>query len=111
MRLLKLRYSRRAQNDLASIYSYLAERSPSGAINVMTAIYATIAFIRRRPDAAPNASTSLPSPLAGKAEKGALRVKIVQKYDFKIFYRAVDGSGTIEIVHIRHMAQRPWSGQ
>ena len=47
-----IRYSARATKDLENIREYLAERSPKGAVNVLTAIYATIEFIRRHPEAA-----------------------------------------------------------
>ena len=49
---MKLRYSRRATNDLTSIHEYLSARSPRGAVNVMTAIFAAVEFVRRHPDAA-----------------------------------------------------------
>src|SRR2546425_1276759 len=49
---MKVRYSRRATTDLASIHEYLKARSPGGALNVMTAIYAAVEFIKRYPDAA-----------------------------------------------------------
>ena len=46
---MKLRYSRRATNDLNSIHEYLNARSPRGARNVLTSIYAAVEFIRRLP--------------------------------------------------------------
>jgi plasmid stabilization system protein ParE len=49
---MNIRYSPRATKDLQSILEYLTERSPRGAVNVLTAIYAAIEFIRRYPDAA-----------------------------------------------------------
>jgi hypothetical protein len=39
---MKLPCSHRAINDLASIYDYLDVRSPRGARNVTTAIYAGV---------------------------------------------------------------------
>jgi plasmid stabilization system protein ParE len=51
-RSMKFRYSRRATNDLATIHEYLNARNPRGALNVMTAIYAAVEFIRRHPNAA-----------------------------------------------------------
>ncbi len=49
---MKLRYSRRATNDLNSIHEYLNARSPRGARNVLTSIYAALslsAATRTRP--------------------------------------------------------------
>jgi hypothetical protein len=37
---MKVRYSPQARDDLQDIFHYLDERSPSGAENVMRAIYA-----------------------------------------------------------------------
>jgi toxin ParE1/3/4 len=95
---MKLRYSRRATNDLASIYDYLDVRRPRGARNVMTAIYAAVEFIRRHPDAAQ------PTCIPG------VRGRIVRKYRFKSFYRAIIELDVIEIVDIRHTSRRPWAG-
>ncbi len=92
---MRLRYSRRATNDLASIYEYLGARSPRGAGNVLAAIYAAVEFIRRHPDAAELTRIS------------GVRGKIVRKYRFKIFYRVVAEDDAIEIVHVRHQSRRP----
>jgi len=49
---MRIRYSRRATNDLISINEYLSARSPRGAVSLMSAIYAAVEFIRRHPKAA-----------------------------------------------------------
>jgi toxin ParE1/3/4 len=46
---MKIRYSPQARDDLHNIFHYLNERSPSGAENVMRAIYASIAFLAENP--------------------------------------------------------------
>jgi toxin ParE1/3/4 len=94
---MKVRYSSRATRDLASIYQYLNDRSPSGAVNVLRAIYAAIEFIKRRPLGAPE--TKIPG----------VHGKTVRKYRFKVFYRVVEDD-TLEIVHIRHMSRETWLG-
>ena len=43
---MKIRYSPQARNDVQDIFHYLNDRSPSGAENVMRAIYAGIAFLK-----------------------------------------------------------------
>ena len=93
---MNVRYSPRATSDLQSIFEYLTERSPLGAVNVLTAIYAAIEFIRRYPDAAQ----------ATRIE--GVRAKVIQRYRFKIFYRLVPGDDAIEIVHVRHTSRRSW---
>jgi toxin ParE1/3/4 len=92
---MKLCYSRRSTDDLSSIYEYLSARSPRGAIQVLTAIYAAVEFIRRYPDA--GESTRI----------HGVRGKIVHKYRFKIFYRVIADNDVIEIVHVRHTSRRP----
>jgi toxin ParE1/3/4 len=95
---MKVRYSRRAANDLESIREYLSEQSVRGAANVLAAVYLAIEFIRRNPEAAEQTAI------------GDVRAKTVRKYRFKIFYRVLADDDTIEIVHVRHTSRRPWSG-
>ncbi len=95
---MRVRYSPRASDDLAEIYQYLSARSPRGATNVMTSIYAAVEFIRRNPRAA-------------EAAIPGLRGKVVQKYNFKIFYRVIENDDIVEVVHIRHTSRKPWSGE
>ena len=93
-----IRYSRRATRDLEAIHAYLVQRSPQGALNVLRAIYGSIEFIRRYPQAA--GATSIPG----------IRVMIVRRYRFRIFYRVVEAESVAEIVHVRHTSRRPWAG-
>jgi plasmid stabilization system protein ParE len=65
---MKVRYSRRAVNDLESIHEYLSSRSARGAANVLAAIYLAIEFIRRNPLA------------AEKTTIGDVHAKTVQSY-------------------------------
>ena len=92
---MRLRYSRRATNDLTSIHEYLSARSPRASVSVLTSIYAAVEFIRRHPEA--SELTSIHS----------IRGKIVRKYRFKIFYRVIAEDDVIEIVHVRHTSRRP----
>jgi toxin ParE1/3/4 len=96
---MTIRYSSRATRDLEEIREFLAKRSPQGALNVLTAIYAAIEFIRRYPEAAEA------TPIFG------VRAKIVARYRFKIFYRVIADEGVIEIIHVRHTSRRSWFGE
>jgi toxin ParE1/3/4 len=96
---MNIRYSQRATRDLESIREYLTKRSPKGAVNVLTAIYAAVEFIRRHPDATEATSVR------------GVRAKIVQRYRFKIFYRVLETESAVEIVHVRHTSRRSWSGE
>jgi toxin ParE1/3/4 len=95
---MKVRYSRRATKDLAAIHDYLIQRSPQGAINVLTSIYASVEFVRRHAEA--TQATNIPG----------VRAMIVRRYRFKVFYRLVEADDAIEIVHVRHTSRSAWSG-
>jgi plasmid stabilization system protein ParE len=92
---MRIRYRARALADLEEIYQYLEPRSSTGAQNVLRAIHDAIEQVAREPLSGPQ--TSDPS----------LRVKILGRYRYKTFYDVTDPS-TIEIVHVRHSARRPW---
>jgi plasmid stabilization system protein ParE len=92
---MKVSYRARALADLEEISGYLEPRSPVGARNVLRAIRDAVDQIARDPLAA--ARTSDP----------ALRVKILGRYRYKIFYEVI-APDSIDIVHIRHTARRPW---
>lgn len=86
------------QYDLSDIFQYLDERSPSGASNVMRAIYASIAFLAEHPQA------------SEETNRPGVRAKIVSRYSFKIFYRIGDDN-IVEIIHVRHAARKPWTSE
>ena len=91
---MKLRYTSRAYSDLGSILSYLAEQSPQGARNVLLRINQVTAQLASQ-------------PYSGKVtSRSGIRVCMVGRYPYKVFYRIVHGE--IQIVHIRHMARRPF---
>jgi plasmid stabilization system protein ParE len=91
---MKLRYRELALADLESIFQFLNDRSPTGAHNVLRAIHEAIGEIAAHPLSAPRTS------------EGNIRVKILGRYRYKIFYSVTDE--TVEIIHIRHAARRPW---
>jgi plasmid stabilization system protein ParE len=97
---MRIRYSPRAARDLDAIHEYLAKRSPRGAVNVLTAIFASLEFIRRNPEAGP-AVRSIAD----------VRGIVVSRYRFKVFYRVLPAEEVVEIVHLRHTSRRPWSGE
>jgi plasmid stabilization system protein ParE len=94
---VNIRITPRARADLAEIRDYVGERNQSGVIKLLRAIYITINFIAENPRAAE--ATDEPS----------IRVKIIVDYPYKIFYRLQGDS--VEIIHIRHSARRPWIGR
>ena len=89
-----VRFTRRAESDLAAIVDYLAKVSPEGGGRVAASLRETIQVISDH-------------PFGGlKTVRPMLFVKIVPQYPYKVFYRVRDD--IIEIVHIRHAARRPW---
>jgi plasmid stabilization system protein ParE len=91
---MKVQYRQRALADLEDIYQYLEQRSPAGARNVLAAIHDAIGLLTEYPDSAER--TSDPD----------IRVKVLGRYRYKIFYRIADDA--VDILHIRHAARRPW---
>lgn len=90
-----VRYRARALADIDDIFHYLAERSPAGARNVVRAIRSGIQIIAEQPYSSP------------ETDMTQVRVKIVRRYRYKIFYRLLN-EDIIEILHIRHTARKPW---
>jgi toxin ParE1/3/4 len=77
---MRVRYTPRARGDIESIWHYLSERSPSDAVNVVKAIYAGVQFIADYPEA------------SQRADDPAIRVRVVRRYRYKIFYRIISDS-------------------
>jgi plasmid stabilization system protein ParE len=89
-----VRYRARALANIDDIYAYLHERNPRGAQSVLRAILEGVDLIGARPLASPS------------TQRAGIRVKLITRYSYKIFYRIVDD--TVVIIHIRHMSRRPW---
>jgi plasmid stabilization system protein ParE len=94
---MKVRYRELALSDLDRIFRYLDERSPAGARNVIDAIHAAVGDIAQIPLGARRTSDP------------AVRVKVVRRYGYKIFYSVEPDA--IEILHVRHGARRPWPAE
>lgn len=94
---MKLQYRAQAFADIDDIYRYLEESSPSGARSVLRAIYASIQLIAEHPLSYQR--TDVPN----------IRVHVVRRYRYKIFYSAT--GDVVEIIHVRHTSRRPWTGK
>jgi plasmid stabilization system protein ParE len=66
----------------------------------MAAIFASVEFVRRHPEAALAVSN-----MAG------VRGVVVHRYRFKVFYRVLAAEEIVEIVHVRHTSRKPWFGE
>jgi toxin ParE1/3/4 len=92
---MNLVYSRQALADLEAIATYYsANASPATAQSIERRFVDVIERIRRAPESAPRVT-----------QRSQVRVVLVVRYPFRIFYR-VRGD-TIEILHIRHTSRRP----
>jgi plasmid stabilization system protein ParE len=94
---MRVRYRELALSDLDRIFRYLDERNPAGARNVIDAIHAAVGDIAQNPLGA--RQTSDPT----------VRVKVVGRYGYKIFFSV--NPDAIEILHVRHGARRPWPAE
>ena len=92
---MRLRYRAKALADIEAIHSYLHERSPDGAQGVLRGIYASIQLIAEQPLS------------YQRTDDPDIRMHAVQRYRYKIFYSVAGDS--IEIIHVRHTARRPWT--
>jgi toxin ParE1/3/4 len=91
-----VRYTRRAQGDLAKILNYLDERSPRGALSLKLAIKRTIDTIGQTPE------------IGHSATRGAIRGMPVGRYPCLVF--GTVEAGEVWVLHIRHGARRAWRG-
>ena len=94
---MKVRYRTRAFADIDEINEYLEQRSATGARNVLVSIHAAVRNIGEQPYA------------SERTDNPDIRVKLVRRYRYQIFYSIVDAD-TVEIIHVRHTSRRPWKG-
>jgi plasmid stabilization system protein ParE len=95
---MRVVYSRRSTQDLEAIATYyrtVADANTAAAIGER--IERVITRLGNRPQSAPQV-----------LNRTDVRVALVLRYPYKIFYRVRPDA--IEILHIRHTAQRPWQG-
>jgi plasmid stabilization system protein ParE len=95
---MKVVYAPRAIRDLnriAAYYTAVADPHIAGAVGAR--IEHVINRLARNPFSAQRLT-----------ERPHVRMALVLRYPYKIFYR-ISGDA-IEILHIRHTARRPWEG-
>lgn len=92
---VKVRYTRRAAQQLESVLAYIDQRSPQGAQRVMDRLEAAIELLTNHPQG---------GRLTGKRD---MRRVSANPYPYVIFYRATDAE--LVIHGIRHAARSPRS--
>jgi toxin ParE1/3/4 len=90
---MKLGYAPRALRDLEDIATYLNQRSPVGAKDVLSAIKASIDALMSFPEMAP-----------AVGDTGHRRLPIL-RYPYAVLYRIAGDE--LLILHIRHTSRRP----
>jgi toxin ParE1/3/4 len=92
---MRVRYTRRALSDLRAIYSYIAADNPKAARAVESVIRQTADLLADFPDLG-----------ARTARSPEFRGIKAGRYPYRIYYQV--RRDEVWIVHIRHMARRPW---
>ena len=93
MRLVKLRYTAKAADDLEHIINYLLEQSPQGARKVLARIHTLTNLLRQRPY------------IGRRIGVQEIRRLPIRPYPYLIFYEPKDDE--IIIHRVRHGARNP----
>lgn len=92
---MRVRFTRPARADLIDIHRYIAKDDPNAADRVVAGI------VER--------GLSLGShPHSGRpTDDEGIRVVPLPRFRYLVFYRIA--ADELQILHVRHMARRPWS--
>jgi toxin ParE1/3/4 len=91
---MKLRFTRRATQDIASIADYIRERNPAAAARVRAAIYESIENL-------------ILFPQAGRRQKTeAVRKIVTRRYRYFVYYTVDQDREEIIVLSVKHSAQR-----
>ena len=91
---MKVRYTRRAQGDLDTIFSYLDERSPAAARSVKTLIERRVMSLADFPQ------------MGSDTEEPGIRELTIVRYPYKVYYEVEHDE--VWIIHVRDARRRPW---
>lgn len=89
---MKVRYTPRARQDLAAIHAFIVDRNPAAAQTVVRSIRDAVRQIADQPYA------------SIRTNDADVRLKLVRRYRYKIFYSVSDG---VLVLHIRHPSRGP----
>jgi toxin ParE1/3/4 len=91
---MRLRFTRRATEDLIAIGDYLRPRSPAGAARVSAAILDSLQTLTQFPN-------------AGRAQDiEGVRKLVTRRYSYLIYYEANNAADEIVVITIQHAAQK-----
>jgi toxin ParE1/3/4 len=90
---MKLRFTPRALDNLTDIADYLRVRSPSGAVRVRAAIYASLEQL-------------LLFPFLGRRQQTeGVRKLVTRRYSYLVYYTVDTAHDEIVILNVKHSAQ------
>jgi plasmid stabilization system protein ParE len=90
---MKLRFTRRATENIVEIAEYLHERNPEPAERVRLAIYEALQNL-------------VLFPAAGRLQKiGGVRKLVVRRYPYLIYYRVDASREEIVVLNVKHPAR------
>lgn len=95
---MRVRYTPRARGDIDEIVQYIAIDNPRAAERVRKAIRDAINLLATHPYLG-----------IQNARAPEFRSKLVHRYPYRVHYQLI--AGDLWIVHIRHTARLPWSGE
>lgn len=91
---MKLRFTRRAVENLAEIAGYIHERNPAAALRVRAAIYESLQNL-------------ILFPHVGRRQKAeGVRRFVTHKYNYLVYYTVDEEAEGIIILNIKHPARR-----
>ncbi len=89
---MKVWYSSAAEEEFAESALYYLEESPQAALDIEEIIEDAVSSIAKSPNLYP-------------VYDGEIRVKVVDRFPFSIFYRV--RAGEIQILSVAHQSRRP----
>ena len=90
---MRLRFTRRAAQDLVDIGNYLQSRSPGGAANVRAAILDSLQILTE-------------FPFAGRLQSvETVRKTVTRKYSYLIYYEISPTGDAIVVITIQHSSR------
>jgi len=91
---VKIIYTPQAAADITEIYDYIQERHPSGAQKVKAAIFQSVGLLELFPY------------IGVRTDREGVRMLIVSRYPYLIFYTVIDEQKEIILLSIRHSARQ-----
>lgn len=91
---MKIVYTPQAAADSADIFDYIDQHHAQGALNVKRAIHASISGLEGFPY------------LGVRTDRPKVRMLVVSRYPYLVFYTVTEERGEIFLLSIRHAARQ-----